>query len=80
MAFPSEEACDAFLDEVPRLGFTTGLRESIGNATHPYRVTLNGFSALRLYDLNRCTARAIRGALPYGGVLDHINADLIERH
>ena len=79
MAFPSEEACDAFLPEIPRLGFTMGLRESVGNSTHPYRVVLNGFSSLKLADLNRCTARAIRGALPYGGVLDLVQADLIER-
>ncbi len=79
MAFPSEEACDAFIEEIPHLGFTMGLRESVGNSTHPYRVVLNGFSSLKLSDLNRCTARAIRGALPYGGVLDHMQADLIER-
>lgn len=79
MAFPSEEACDAFIAEIPHLGFTVGLRESVGNATHPYRVILNGFSSLKLSDLNRCTARAIRGALPYGGVLDSVQADLIER-
>lgn len=80
MAFPSEEACDAFSEDVPRLGFTAGLRESIGNSTHPYRIVLNGFSTLKLYDLNRCTARAIRGALPYGGVLDHLSADHVDRH
>lgn len=80
MAFPSEEACDAFLDEVPHLGFTAGLRESVGNSTHPYRVTINGFSSLKLMELNRVTARAINGALPYGGVLDRVRTDLIERH
>ena len=80
MAFASEEACDAFIDEIPRIGFTAGLRESVGNATHPYRVVLNGFSSLKLNDLNRCTARAIRAAIPYGGVLDHLNADFIEKH
>ena len=80
MAFPSEEACDAFINDIPRLGFTAGLRESIGNSTHPYRVMLNGFSSLKLCDLNRCTARAIRDALPYGGVLDRVQADLVERH
>ncbi|MBR6039365.1 MAG: DUF695 domain-containing protein [Clostridia bacterium] len=80
MAFVSEEACDAFMDEIPHLGFTMGGRESVGNTTHPYRVTLNGFSTLMLPDLNRFTARAIRGALPYGGVLDHITADFINRH
>ena len=80
MAFPSEEACDAFMDEIKNLGFTPGIRESVGNSTHPYRVTLKGFSTLRLGDLNRCTARAIRGALPYGGVLDHITADFVDRH
>lgn len=80
MAFPSEEACDAFIDEIPKLGFTAGIRESVGNSTHPYRVTLNGFSTLVLRDLNRCTARAIRGALPYGGVLDHVTADFVNRH
>ena len=80
MAFPSEEACDAFVSEIPRLGFTAGIRESVGNSTHPYRITLNGFSTLRLYDLNRCTARAINGALPYGGVLDHLTADFVDRH
>lgn len=80
MAFVSEEACDAFIPEIPRLGFTAGGRESIGNTTHPYRVELNGFSTLKLGDLNRFTARAIRGALPFGGVLDHINADFINRH
>ena len=80
MAFASEEACDAVIPEIPRLGFTAGTRESIGNTTHPYRIELNGFSSLRLDDLNRFTARAIRGALPYGGVLDHIAADFINRH
>ena len=80
MAFPSEEACDAFVEEIPRLGFTAGLHESIGNSTHPYRITLNGFSTLKLFDLNRCTSRAIRGALPFGGVLDHLSADFIDRH
>jgi hypothetical protein len=80
MAFVSEEACDAFIDEIPHLGFTMGGRESVGNTTHPYRVVLNGFSTLILSDLNRFTTRAIRGALPYGGVLDHITADFINRH
>ena len=80
MAFVSEEACDAFVSEVPHLGFTIGSRESVGNTTHPYRIVLNGFSTLKLADLNRCTARAINGALPYGGVLDHLNAEFINRH
>lgn len=80
MAFASEEACDAFMEEIPHLGFTAGRRESVGNTTHPYRVELNGFSTLILADLNRFTARAIRGALPYGGVLDHVTADFINRH
>ncbi len=80
MAFVSEEACDAFMDEIPHLGFTVGSRDSVGNTTHPYRIELNGFSTLLLADLNRFTARAIRGALPYGGVLDHITADFINRH
>ena len=80
MAFASEEACDAFISEIPHLGFTAGMRESVGNNTHPYRIELNGYSTLKLADLNRFTARAIRGALPYGGVLDHITADFINRH
>lgn len=80
MAFASEEACDAFMEEIPHLGFSAGGRESVGNATHPYRVKLNGFSTLLLPDLNHFTARAIRGALPYGGVLDHVTADFINRH
>ncbi|MBR0507382.1 MAG: DUF695 domain-containing protein [Clostridia bacterium] len=80
MAFDTEEACDDFLSEIPRLGFTAGKRESIGNNTHPYRVELNGFSTLVLADLNRFTTRAINGALPYGGVLDHLAADFINRH
>lgn len=80
MAFASEEACDAFISEIPHLGFTAGMRESVGNNTHPYRIELNGYSTLKLADLNRFTARAIRGALPYGGVLDHIAADFINRH
>ncbi len=80
MAFVSEEACDAFVSEIPHLGFTIGGRESVGNTTHPYRIVLNGFSTLKLVDLNRCTARAINGALPYGGVLDHLNAEFINRH
>jgi hypothetical protein len=80
LAFASEEACDAFLEEIPRLGFTMGGRESVGNSTHPYRVELNGFSSLLLHDLNRLTTRAINGALIYGGVLDHITADLIDKH
>ena len=80
MAFVSEEACDAFMNEIPHLGFTAGRRESVGNTTHPYRIELNGFSTLKLNDLNRFTARAINGALPYGGVLDHLTADFINRH
>lgn len=80
MAFASEDACDAFMEEIPHLGFTAGGRSSIGNTTHPYRIELNGFSTLKLNDLNRFTARAINGALPYGGVLDHLTADFINRH
>ena len=80
MAFASEEACDAFMEEIPRLGFTAGKRESVGKTTHPYRVELNGFSSLKLADLNRLTTRAINGALLYGGVLDHIEANLIDKH
>lgn len=80
MAFASEEACDAFITDIPHLGFSAGMRESVGNNTHPYRIELNGYSTLKLADLNRYTARAIRGALPYGGVLDHITADFINRH
>jgi hypothetical protein len=80
MAFASEESCDAFLSEIPRLGFSVGIRESVGNSTHPYRIELIGYSSLKLSDLNRFTARAIRGALPYGGVLDHLKADFINKH
>ncbi len=80
MAFASEESCDAFISEIPHLGFKVGMRESIGNNTHPYRIELIGYSTLKLCDLNRFTARAIRGALPYGGVLDHLQADFINRH
>ena len=80
MAFAAEEDCDAFLSEIPRLGFTAGGRESVGNSTHPYRVELNGFSSLKLNELNRLTTRAITGALPYDGVIDHITADQISKH
>ncbi len=80
MAFATEEDCDAFLPEIPRLGFTAGGRQSVGNSTHPYRVEMNGFSSLKLPELNRLTARAIAGALPYDGVIDHITTDLIHKH
>ena len=80
MAFATEEDCDAFVSEIPRLGFTVGIRESVGNSTHPYRIVMNGYSTLKLADLNRFTARAIRGAVPFGGVIDHIDADFINRH
>lgn len=80
MAFTTEQACDRFIEEVPHVGFTVGLRQSVGNATHPYRVMISGFSTLQLFDLNRCTTRAIRSALPFQGVLDHVEADFIEKH
>ena len=80
MAFPTEDACDRFINTAPHAGFSVGLRESVGSTTHPYRVTILSYATLQLRDLNRCTARAIRAALPFDGVLDHIDADFIPRH
>lgn len=79
MAFPTEEACDAFLPTIPLAGFTMGKRKSVSHPTHPYRVELLGFSTLQLHDLNRCTTRAIHAALPFDGVLDDLEAEFIPR-
>ena len=80
MAFPTFEGRENFIHTLPRIGLAVGVSETIDHPTHPYRVSIHGFSTLRLPDLNRCTTRAIRSAVQFDGILDGLDAEFIERH
>ena len=80
LAFPTFEGRAEYLHTLPRLGLAEGVIETVEHPTHPYRVTVHGYSTLHLGDLNRCTARAVRAAAQFEGILDGIDAEFIERH
>lgn len=80
MAFPSFEGRESYIRAIPQFGLSVGVTQAIEHPVHPFCVTVNGYSTLHLIDLNRCTSRAIRAAAPYGGILNHLEADFIERH
>ncbi len=80
MAFPTFEGRESYLAELPGTGLVAGVTETVPHATHPYCVTVHGYSTLHLMDLNRCTARAIRSAVPFDGMLERLDADFIEKH
>lgn len=80
MAFPSFEGRESYIRMLPQLGLSEGVSQTIDHPTHPYQVVVHGYSTLRLPDLNRCTARAVRAAAPFDGILDTIDAEFIERH
>ena len=80
LAFPSFEGRESFIHALPQIGLAVGVTETAQHPTHPYRVTVRGYSTLLLPDLNRCTARAIREAATHDGILEKIDADFIEKH
>lgn len=80
MAFPSFEARETYLAGLSDIGLMMGVSETEEHPTHPYVVTVYGYSTLRLSDLNRCTARAIRSAAEQDGMLIDLSAEFIEKH
>ena len=80
MAFPNFEARESYIHTLPRLGLAIGVSETNDHPTHPYRVTVHGYSTLHLDDLNRCTTRAIRSAAQLDGLMESFDAEFIERH
>lgn len=80
MTFPTFEGREAYLKHLPKTGLVAGVSETIRHPSHPFCVTVHGYSTLHLMDLNRCTARAIRSAAVYDGMLERLDADFIERH
>ena len=80
MAFPSFEARETYLAGLSDIGLSMGVSETEEHPTHPYIATVYGYSTLRLPDLNRCTARAIRSAAEQDGMLVDLSAEFIEKH
>ncbi len=80
MSFPTFEGRESYIASLPDYGLTYGVTETIEHATHPFCVTVYGYSTLHLLDLNHCTSRAIRSAAKYDGMLDHMDAEFVERH
>ena len=80
MAFPSFEGRESYIRTLAGVGLSVGVTETIPHPTHPFCVTVHGYSTLHQLDLNRCTARAIRTAAVYDGMLERLDADFIERH
>lgn len=80
LLFPSFEGRESFIRRLPESGLSVGVTETVEHPTHPYCVTVHGYSTLHLGDLNRCTARAIRAAALFDGMLEQLDADFIEKH
>lgn len=80
IAFPSFDGREAYITTLADHGLMLGVTETTEHATHPFCVTVYGYSTLHLLDLNRCTSRAIRSAAPFDGTLDLLDADFIDRH
>lgn len=80
LCFFTVEDRNAFLKEVPRLGFTPGGAFWNAESTHPACCTVSGFTALQLPKLNRFTARAISAAAPLEGMLTDIEAEFVHRY
>ncbi len=80
MGFLTPELRERFILDVPHAGFTVEETVTTDSATHPYCVDIRGYSTLIPAELNRYTARAIRIAVRYEGLLDSIYAAFIPRH
>ena len=80
MAFPTFEGRESFIASLPSFGLILGVTETTDHKTHPFCVTVYGYSTLHLIDLNRCTSRAIHSASRFEGMLDHLEADFVDRH
>ena len=80
LCFLSVEDRNAFLKEVPRLGFTPGGTFWDGESTPPACCTVSGFTSLSLPKLNHFTARAISAAAPLEGMLTDIDAEFVHRY
>jgi len=79
LSFLTVEDRNAFLKEVPRLGFTPGGTAWEAESTHPASCIVSGFTALSLQKLNRFTTRAIDAAAPLDGMLTDIHAEFVKR-
>lgn len=80
LSFLTVEDRNAFLKEVPKLGFTPGSTAWDAENTHPAMCTVSGFTNLSLHNLNRFTARAISAAAPLEGMLTDIEAEFVKRY
>ena len=80
LVFPTFEGRETFIRQLPEIGLSVGVTETREHKTHPFCVTVYGYSTLHLMDLNRCTARAIRAAAPQDGILEEIDSEFIEKH
>ncbi len=77
MAFLNPELRAQFMAEIPRAGFVIDGMMGTDSKSHPFCVDIRGFSTLQQNDLNRYTARAIRVAIKYEGMIDSIFAAFI---
>lgn len=80
LRFLNEEDRSAFLQQVPRLGFTPVRTFFEEGGTHPACCVISGFSSLELPRLNRFTARAIDAAAPLEGMLTEVEAEFVHRY
>ena len=80
LCFLTIEDRNAFLRDVPRLGFTPGGTFYDQDSTHPACCTVSGFTSLSLPKLNRFTARAISAAAPLEGMLTDVEAEFVKRY
>ena len=80
MEFLTQELRDKFIEDIPRAGFTVEECVDTESPTHPFGVDIRGYSTLIPAELNRYTARAIRVAARYEGMLENIYAAFIPRH
>lgn len=80
MGFLTPELRERFIEDIPHAGFAVEESVVTDSTTHPYCVDIRGFSTLVPMELNRYTARAIRVAVKYEGLLDSIYAAYIPRH
>ena len=79
LSFLTVEDRDAFLKEVPKLGFTPGSTSWDADSTHPACCTVSGFTSLVLNKLNRFTARVISAVAPLEGMLTDIDTEFVHR-
>lgn len=77
MAFLTPSDREAFAKAIGQSGFTVGQSSQADTGSHRYKLSIFGYSSLKIEVLNRFTAHAIRPAIPYDGLLETLNAPFI---